>query len=231
MQGDLFIKEVAIRFSSFSVSANFTVRAGERWVLSGPSGCGKTTLLRAIAGFEAYEGQILWNEKGSELNLKYHSPEKRNFGYLFQEPYFFNHLSVIENLALPLKWRGVQRTEREVLGLEWLNRVELAHLEKRSIEKLSGGEKARLSLARAIIGHPRLLLLDEPFRALEPRLREEMQTLVVKTLSKFNMPALWVTHDLIEAKAVATHHVEAKPMAAPEKKEVGQEFSYRFALD
>jgi thiamine transport system ATP-binding protein len=178
--------------------AGLAVAPGEAVALLGPSGCGKSTLLRAIAGLEPLAaGRVLWD--GQDLSgVPVH---KRGFGLMFQDGQLFPHLTAGGNVAYGLKMAGLGRAERAEQAADWLDLVGLAGYAARSVATLSGGEAQRVALARALAPHPRLLLLDEPLSALDTSLREELGAAVRQILTSTNTPALWVTHDPIEAAA------------------------------
>ena len=188
------------------------VAAGERLVLVGASGAGKTTLLRAVAGLVPIdEGSI---EIGGK-DVTRLPPEGRGAVYLHQTPVLFPHLTVEENVAFPLRIRGVPRGEARKRVHEVLDAVRLAELGHRPSGALSGGQRHRVALARAVVARPSLLLLDEPLSSLDPGLRHEIRDVIVhlQAQSQAHGPAqsqahgpaqgqaglLLVTHDLEEA--------------------------------
>lgn len=198
------------------VRADFSVKPGERLALMGKSGCGKSTLLRSIAGLIAEDwvtasGQMELNGK----SLRGVAPEFREIGFLFQDHALFPTMSVLENAAFGLKVRGVSRLEREKEAHEWLARVGLSNhakgsverLRERSIETLSGGERQRLAWVRALIWKPKLLLLDEPFSALDPEMRGELRKELVRLHEAAPVPLIMVTHDEADVSAVATQAI------------------------
>jgi putative spermidine/putrescine transport system ATP-binding protein len=173
---------------------------GERLVLVGPSGAGKTTLLRAIAGLAPSRGgrvEIGGRDVGGV------PAEERGAVYLHQIPLLFPHLSVGDNVGFPLRIRGVSRRERGVRVRALLASVGLAGFEDRAPRTLSGGQKHRVALARAIAARPALLLLDEPFAALDPSLREEVRAATLAAQREFGLSLVVVTHDLDEAALLA----------------------------
>ncbi|MFH1346267.1 MAG: ABC transporter ATP-binding protein [Pseudomonadota bacterium] len=175
---------------------DLTVAHGEFVSLLGPSGCGKTTLLRLIAGLIATDrGRILLD--GRELTrLPAH---KRNVGVVFQSYALFPHLSVFENVAFGLKaQRAAAATVKSTVERS-LALVQLAHLAERSAKTLSGGQQQRVAVARALAVKPALLLLDEPFSALDRKLRESMQIDLRTLLRELGITAIFVTHDQDEA--------------------------------
>lgn len=169
---------------------------GEFFTLLGPSGCGKTTALKVIAGLLApTSGSIHLN--GQEITTL--PAEKRQFGMMFQQPHLFPHMSVGDNVAFGLKMNNVSKKERLRRAEEVLEQVGLEGFSGRSPYELSGGQQQRVALARAIVMEPRLLLLDEPFSALDPDLRDDMQQLVKRVQRKHKLTTICVTHDQQEA--------------------------------
>lgn len=177
---------------------------GEIGALLGPSGCGKTTLLRAVAGLERLTGGeiSLGDAKVSAANLHV-APEHRRVGMVFQDYALFPHLSVRKNIAFGLHGQpGTQRRSRvdELLAL-----VGLGGMGERMPHELSGGQQQRVALARALAPKPRLLLLDEPFSNLDAEMRERLAQEVRVILKSERCTALLVTHDQLEAFALADH--------------------------
>lgn len=178
---------------------SFTLARGERLAIVGPSGAGKTSLLRAIAGLApASAGRILIH--GRDVSSL--PPEQRGAVYLHQTPLLFPHLDVGGNIAFPLKLRGVRGAELEGRVLEALDLVQLADLASRPVGALSGGQRHRVALARAIVARPALLLLDEPFAALDPALRSEVRAALLAVQARYAPGVVLVTHDLEEAALV-----------------------------
>lgn len=173
---------------------DLSVLPGELVTLVGPSGCGKTTLLRAVAGLEALDGGTL-HLGGRDVTTL--APEKRRVGLVFQDNALFAHLRVERNIAFGL--RHLSRGDRAGRVAEMLDLVKLSHLARRWPHQLSGGEQQRVALARALAPHPDVVLLDEPFGALDEVLREELGWEVKAILAKRNTAAILVTHDRHEA--------------------------------
>ena len=173
-------------------------------VLIGPSGCGKTSLLRAVAGLERlHEGRILLDgqalcDAASGLHM---APESRRIGMVFQDFALFPHLDVAANVAFGLHRQTAPERRRRVD--EMLTLVGLEDLAGRQPHQLSGGQQQRVALARALAPAPRLLLLDEPFSALDADLREHLAHELRTILKRSGTPALFVTHDQMEAFALA----------------------------
>ncbi|WP_151703135.1 ABC transporter ATP-binding protein [Nitrincola alkalilacustris] len=196
---------------------------GELVALVGPSGSGKTTLLRALAGlYQQVDGSILnngecWFDSSRGISLK---PETRHVGMVFQSYALFPHLSARQNLLLAL--RRIPAANRTLVADQWLQRVNLSGLENRRPRQLSGGQRQRVALARALAPHPRLLLLDEPFSAVDQVTRVKLRRELVVLRQSIDIPTLLVTHDLDEALQLADricvlHHGKQLQVATPDE--------------
>nr|BAL54439.1 ABC transporter related protein [uncultured Gammaproteobacteria bacterium] len=186
------------------MDAKLTCRPGEVLALVGPSGSGKTTLLRAIAGLYrpacgviALDGAI-WLDTGRGIDLP---PQARRVGMVFQDYALFPHLTALENVMLPL--RHLPRAERLARAKALLELVHLAGLEEQRPAALSGGQKQRVALARALARDPWVLLLDEPFSALDQVTRRRLRLEMAELKRRLELPILLVTHDLEEAEMLA----------------------------
>lgn len=197
----LELKEIKKRYENFSLqSMDLTVQEGEIFALLGPSGCGKTTLLKLIAGLmKPDQGDLYYN--GQRITTI--SAEKRGFGMVFQQALLFPHMNVEENVAFGLKMQGVPKEDRFKKANEMLSHVGLEGFGKRHPSELSGGQQQRVSLARALVFNSRLLLMDEPFSALDPEIREEMRELLLQIHQKHKVTVIFVTHDREEAYILA----------------------------
>jgi putative spermidine/putrescine transport system ATP-binding protein len=172
------------------------VRDGEFLTLLGPSGSGKTTTLSMIAGFTApSRGQVV--VRGVDITGM--PPHKRNMGMVFQNYSLFPHLDVLANVAFPLRQRRVSRSDRTTRARQALEAVELGARTHAMPNELSGGQQQRVALARALVFEPSLLLMDEPFGALDRELREKMQLEVRRIHRELAVTVLFVTHDQQEA--------------------------------
>ncbi len=175
---------------------DLSVRNGELLTILGPSGSGKTTLLRLVAGFaEPDAGRILLQGR----DITFLPPAKRDIGMVFQNYALFPHMTVAENVAFPLQMRKAAKAEI-AKRVKWaLDIVELGGYEERLPRQLSGGQQQRVAFARAIVFDPRILLLDEPFGALDRKLREQIQLEVRRLQQQLKLTSLFVTHDQEEA--------------------------------
>ncbi|WP_142846646.1 ABC transporter ATP-binding protein [Telmatospirillum sp. J64-1] len=194
----LTVTNMTKRFGATTVLDNldFRVAPAEFVSLLGPSGCGKTTLLRLISGLMKADGGEIRIDGEDLTRLPAY---KRNIGVVFQSYALFPHLTVAENVAFGLKTRRASAAEIKQTVEESLEMVQLAEHRDRPITALSGGQQQRVAVARALAVRPRLLLLDEPFSALDRKLRERMQIDLRKLLRRLNITAIFVTHDQDEA--------------------------------
>lgn len=164
--------------------------------LLGPSGCGKTTTLRIIGGFESPTGgKVFMN--GKDITLL--PPYLRNVNTVFQKYALFPHLNVYENVAFGLKIKKFPKAEIDKRVTEMLEMVNLPGIENRSIDSLSGGQQQRVAIARSLVTHPDVLLLDEPLGALDLKLRKEMQLELKNIQQRLGITFIYVTHDQEEA--------------------------------
>lgn len=200
------IRNINKQFGQFRAlnEINLAINSGELVALLGPSGCGKTTLLRIIAGLEKPDsGQIVFH--GEDVSV--HDVRDRNVGFVFQHYALFRHMTVFDNVAfgLRMKPRSIRPSKRDIEAKvhELLNMVQLDWLADRYPEQLSGGQRQRIALARALIVEPRILLLDEPFGALDAKVRKELRRWLSRLHENINLTSVFVTHDQEEAMEVA----------------------------
>ena len=183
-----------------------TIEEGEVVALLGPNGAGKTTLLRAIAGLIPFRsGHVRLDGKVLEdtATNAYVPTERRPIGFVFQDYLLFPHLSVLDNVAFGLRSRGMARGAAAEKADRWLERVGLKRYARAKPSELSGGQRQRVALARALAPDPRLLLLDEPLAALDVTTRAEVRRDLKRHLTSFQGIRLLVTHDPLEAVALA----------------------------
>ena len=198
------VRNVTKRFGNFTALDDVTIeaRSGELLALLGPSGSGKTTLLRIIAGLEAADrGSVHYHDE----DVTRRSARDRNVGFVFQHYALFRHMNVFENVAFGMRVRGIRGPVVEQRVRELLHLVRLESLERRYPSQLSGGQRQRVALARALAVQPKVLLLDEPFGALDAKVRVELRQWLRRLHEEIHMTSVFVTHDQEEAFEVADH--------------------------
>lgn len=203
--------DLDIRHSLYSGSRSFTLDLTlrsdcQQLVVYGPSGAGKSMLLKAIAGLHhpdaghiRLDGRSLFDSRQG-ICL---SPQQRQLGYLFQDYALFPHLSVRQNIGFGLKrgWLNPGRRRQLAAVDYWLEAFDLTALADQLPATLSGGQRQRTALARALVAEPRALLLDEPFSALDPALRQQLRTELAELLQRLSIPMLLITHDAADVRA------------------------------
>jgi sulfate transport system ATP-binding protein len=196
------LRSVSKSFGSFRAldDVSLDVPDGSLLVLLGPSGSGKTTLLRIIAGLEVPDaGSVLHHDE----DITDFSPRDRAVGFVFQHYALFRHMTIADNVGYALRVRGVSRKEREKRVNELLHLIRLESYGPRYPSQLSGGQRQRVALARALAARPRVLLLDEPFGALDAKVRQELRQWLRKLHHDIRVTSVFVTHDQEEAFEVA----------------------------
>lgn len=183
-------------------AATFTVHAGECLAVLGASGSGKSSLLRTLAGLQP-QGRGSIRVTGRDVSAL--PPEQRGVVYLHQEPVLFPHLTVLDNVAFPLTVRGVARREAHRRALEKLALLRVGEVAGNAATALSGGQRHRVALARALCADPAVLLLDEPLSSLDPVVRRDVRAALLQARTESGAATILVTHDLDDAMAVATH--------------------------
>jgi len=200
------IKNVTKRFGNFVALDNVSLEVpnGSLLALLGPSGSGKTTLLRIIAGLEvADEGSVHHHDE----DITEYSARDRKVGFVFQHYALFRHMTIEDNIGYGLRVRGVKKPERTARVNELLKLIRLEGLGPRFPSQLSGGQRQRVALARALAARPNVLLLDEPFGALDAKVRAELRQWLRKLHEEIHVTSVFVTHDQEEAFEVADHVV------------------------
>jgi len=200
------VRDITKSYGAFTALKNVSlvVPEGKLVALLGPSGSGKTTLLRVIAGLEAPDaGSVLYEDD----DVTRRAAKERNVGFVFQHYALFGHMTIFENIAFGLrvrKWKNEAVRERVT---ELLRLIQLEGLEKRLPSQLSGGQRQRVALARALAASPQMLLLDEPFGALDAKVRADLRKWIRNLHDEIHMTSVFVTHDQEEAFEVADHVV------------------------
>ncbi len=200
------LKNVSKQFGDFAAVNNvsFSVREGELMALLGPSGGGKTTVLRMIAGLEMpTSGDVFI--RGQRVNDL--SVQQRNIGFVFQSYGLFKNMNVFKNVAFGLKIKKWKRAHIKARIAELLNLFGLEGLERRYPHQLSGGQRQRVAIARALAPKPSVLLLDEPFGAVDAKIRQELREWLVTLHHELNVTTIFVTHDQEEALEVSNRIV------------------------
>ncbi|HSM33625.1 MAG TPA: sulfate ABC transporter ATP-binding protein [Anaerolineae bacterium] len=202
----IIIRDLTKRFGDVTVldRVDLEIRDGALTALLGPSGSGKTTLLRIIGGLEVpEEGTVLLDDR----DVTHVPPQQRGIGFVFQHYAPFKHMTVWDNVAfgLTIRKRPKEEVRRKVGDL--LSLVQIAHLADRYPAQLSGGQRQRMALARALAIEPAVLLLDEPFGALDARVRKELRVWLRRLHDEAHVTTVFVTHDQEEAMDVADHIV------------------------
>jgi len=198
----LDVEDLSVRYGTSTAVDGVTlaIEPGEVVALLGPSGCGKTTLLRVIAGFVR---QAAGRVRVDGATIDHLPPNQRNIGIVFQNYALFPHMTVAENVAYGLRARGLKGPEVQARVSRFLETVQLGGFKERLPRQLSGGQQQRVALARALAIEPSILLLDEPFAALDRNLRLDMQIEIKRLQRTLGLTTILVTHDQDEAMSVA----------------------------
>ena len=196
--------EVRVRRGTLQVDVSLHAEPGTVLAVLGPNGAGKSTVLRALSGLLALDtGHVRLDGEVLDAPDVFVPPEHRRVGVVFQDYLLFAHLSVVENVAFGLRARGMERGAARRRATEWLGRVGLESLAESSPRSLSGGQAQRVALARALATEPTLLLLDEPLAALDAATRRGLRSDLRRHLATFGGVAVVVTHDPVDAYALA----------------------------
>ncbi|OTA16717.1 iron ABC transporter, ATP-binding protein [Xenorhabdus vietnamensis] len=194
------LENVTYTYEHLAMHFNVSVKAGERIAILGPSGAGKSTLLSLIAGFQFPEQGNIWLDGENHTNTP---PSKRPVSMLFQENNLFSHLTIEQNIGLGLHPGLRLSTEQKKTLQQIATQVSLEECLPRLPAQLSGGQRQRAALARCLVRHQPILLLDEPFSALDPALRNEMLELLDQICSERQITLLMVSHNLDDAAKIA----------------------------
>jgi ABC-type sulfate/molybdate transport systems ATPase subunit len=193
--------QVQLKRQDFELHTRLDLAGQGVTVILGPSGSGKTTLLRLLAGLEKADRGFIRHASKVWLDTRtgtFVTPQKRNVGVVFQDYALFEHMTVADNVGFALIWN-----ERRQKVQRWLKRLHIEDLAERYPRQLSGGQRQRVALARALITEPELLLLDEPFSALDSHLWQHLREQLLEVITHLQQPVLMVTHDLNEARYLA----------------------------
>ena len=198
----LEIRGLTKKFSATEGVADINLQVHEHELLTllGPSGCGKTTILRAIGGFNKIDAGCILLDGQEVQNLP---PEKRPTGMVFQSYNLWPHMTIYENMAFGLKLRKTPKKEMDVQIADMLALVKMSGCEKKYPGQLSGGQQQRVAIARALVLKPAVLLLDEPFSALDAKIRAQMREELKRIQREAGLTVIFVTHDQEEAMAIS----------------------------
>ena len=197
----LELKNVKVSYDNYHMLYDFAIDEGDILAVIGPSGVGKTTLLNIIAGFVCpVQGTLIYNN----INFSKLSPAMRPVSYIFQEGNLFPHLTVAENIAIGINPNLSLNIEQYQKLDVCLNKMGLINYRNKLPDQLSGGQKQRVSLGRALLRNKPIVLLDEPFTALDPATKYEFIDLIKSVQKKENLTIILVTHDLLEVRLIAT---------------------------
>jgi len=216
MTSGLVVERITVGYDAkpaVLVDASLTVAPGEVLALLGPSGSGKSTLLLAIAGhLQPTAGRICWDG----VDIGGVPAHERHFGLVLQDPLLFPHLDVADNVAYGLRRQGDKKSVARAKAADLLAWAGLEGLDQRDVASLSGGQAQRVAVVRALAPQPRLLLLDEPFSALDAPLRQRLAADVRSQVRERGVPTLHVTHDEVEAASIADRVVRLADLAGPD---------------
>jgi molybdate/tungstate transport system ATP-binding protein len=186
----LKLENIYLKKGSFEIkNISFSIKKNSYFIILGKTGSGKTLLLESIAGIQKVSGNIYMNDK----DITKLPPEKRDIGFVYQDFALFPNMNVRENIIFSKKYNK-KNNLKEIIGF-----LEIEHLLDRNIQNLSGGEKQRIALARAIYSNPKILLLDEPLSAIDPAFRTKIMEQLKQLINKFNLTIIHVTHNFREA--------------------------------
>lgn len=198
-----FIRDLKLQIDDFKIEIpEWEIADSGVTALTGPSGVGKTSIVKVLLGLTPCAG-FSW--KMNDEDIAQLSVEKRRLGVVFQNYLLFPHLTARQNIEFAAEARGLARTKVDQKLMAWSKLLGLENCLDRRAELLSGGEKQRVSLARALIGQPRFLILDEPFSAIDAELRRESREWVRNLIALENIPTLLISHDRGDVESLASH--------------------------
>lgn len=207
----LEIRNLKKKVGDFTLSVDLKLGETERLGIQGMSGIGKTTLFRVVSGLiplaaDGSEGRVFVH--GRDVT---HLPaEKREIGFVFQDSALFSAYSALENLVLPLKWRGVSVSDAKAQAMAALERTGLSQLASRSTDQLSAGERQRVAVLRAILTRPKVLLFDEIFANIDEKTRNEFRTFLKAEIDQSATPVLMISHDASDFSGLMTSLAEMR---------------------
>lgn len=227
------VKDLHKRFGTFPAvhGVSLRVEEGSLTALLGPSGSGKTTVLRMIAGLEIPDSGAIEIGGVDVLGI---TPQKRNVGFVFQQYALFKHMKVADNIAFPLRVRKWKKDAIRERVSELLSLLRIEGLEKRYPDQISGGQRQRVALARALAARPQVLLLDEPFSALDARVRDELREWLRSLHDQLHVTSVFVTHDQTEAMELADRLVimrEGKVVQEGTSEEIAERPNSAFVMN
>ncbi|WP_330924510.1 molybdenum ABC transporter ATP-binding protein [Candidatus Sororendozoicomonas aggregata] len=230
MSDQSIVLDIKLSRDRFNLVIKETLPLTGTWAIMGASGCGKTSLLRAVAGLEpSSQGKVIyksthWQDSSAGLHIP---PEKRGIGYIFQDARLFPHLNVMENLAFARKRAKASRKAPAFHDV--IERLGISHLLERSIGTLSGGEKQRIAIARALLNAPALLLMDEPLASLDWSAKADILPLLRDVQTHFHIPVIIVSHTPQEVAQLADHLLilnEGKVVAKGSCRQILSQYHY-----
>ena len=195
------MKDYSLKIGDFSLcDVNLQIKDNKIFALLGETGAGKTVLLEALAGFyDSNCGDIRYGD----IPVKDIPLKDRRIGFVYQDFSLFPHMTVRDNIEFGLKMHRIPLRNRRKISYDVMNKLKIEHLKSRYPETLSGGEKQRTALARAIVLKPQVLFMDEPFSALDPATREQMYEIIKEIHGTYNCTVIFVTHNFNEAAVLA----------------------------
>lgn len=208
MSAVLRVEELEIVLGDFSLTTSFECAPGSILAITGPNGSGKSSILESIAGIlRPFLGNITLGETVFDDQDAHLPAESRYVGYVPQRHELFGHMSAVENVAFGLRMRGLGTQDSKKQALHWLTKLGLTQFADTKANRLSGGQSQRVAIARAFCSAPKVLLLDEPFSALDAGVRQQTIDLVNELVAELNIPTVLVSHDSREVTQLAKYTI------------------------